>query len=346
MELLIPATVHGELLFQQSTSAIKALGDANKAFDKTSSIAATVYRHRVTIPSIKRNVQRKLDKWIADKHAIVRPVPHAAIDWPSLIEKATWREPPFTYDPKDRVNEKGFRDALILETLVEYSKSETRDMAIVFLCGDNLLRTTAQKALKDDKRCMFYQSLDDFASYIMLTQERLTNHFINLLLSRATEKFFKQNNENCLYFKARLREKFDADYKEYFDNPENAEPSVTGLLGALLPAAKWAPSQGGRYWIGNAKFARLEGRNTYHWLNPITHVRLYAKQQEPAHLLYPVLENERVLILSIEVSWRANVKADGRFHDVAVESIELKASSFSPPTEEQVKRYRLGSSEG
>lgn len=346
MELLIPSTVYGELLFQQTTSATKALDDANKAFEKMSSIAATVYRHRVTIPSVRRNVRRKLDKWIADKRATVRPVPHAAIDWAGLIEKATWREPPFTYDPKDKINEKGFRDALILETVVDYSKNETRDIAIVFLCGDNLLRATAQKVLKDDKRCMFYEGLDDFGSYIKLTQERLTNHFIGLLLSRATEKFFKQNDEHCLYFIARLREKFDADYKKYFDNPEDAEPSTSGLLGALLPAAKWAPSHPGRYWIANAKFVRLEGRNTYHWVNPITYVRLYARQQEPTSFLFSVLENERALILSIEVSWRANVKADGRFHDVAVENIELKSSSFSPPTEEQVKRYRLGPSEG
>ena len=267
MELIIPSIVYGELLFQQSTSATKALEDANKAFEKISSIASTAYRHRVTIPSIRKNVKKKVDKWIADKHAVVRHVPHTVIDWHSLIEKAVWREPPFTYDPKDKINEKGFRDALILETLVDYSRNETRDITIIFLCSDNLLQNTAQKALKDDKRCMFHQSLDDFASYIKLTQEQLTNHFIKLLLRKAKEKFFKQNDENSLYFKARLSEKFNADYKEYFDNPENAGTSATGLMGALLPAGKWTPNRRGMYWISNAKFVRLDGKNTYYWLS-------------------------------------------------------------------------------
>ena len=71
-------------------------------------------------------------------------------------------------------------------------------------------------------------------------------------------------------------------------------------------------------------------------------MRLYTRQQESALLSSLTLENKYALILSIEVLWQANVKADGRFHAVAVESTKLTASSFLPPTEEQIKLYQLG----
>jgi len=350
--LVVPEVVYQEILFQQTTSAVKLLGKATEAFHGISSIARRPFGHRVTAARIKLQIRNKLDKWVADKKAYVRPVPCATIDWPRFVERALWREPPFTFDPKDRT-EKGFRDALILETLVEYCRAERGDVVIVFICGDNLLRTAAEKALKDDRRCLFYESADDFASYVKLTKERLTQRFIKLILPRATRKFYRQADQTCLYVKEGLRDKLNAERTHYLEDPEIANPTTVdttgswGRRGRLRTSARWDEVGQGKYWIGAAQFSRLDEASTYHWISIVTYVRLYRSHTD-AELteLIPGFQPElRVLMLPFYVTWRARVTGDGRFHDVGLAGIELKGSSFLTPTEEQVERYGLGGSE-
>jgi hypothetical protein len=66
------------------------------------------------------------------------------IDWPALIDNAVWRLPPFSpfgTEPK-QTTEKGFKDALILETLLAFQK-DAQDREIVFVCADALLSDSA-----------------------------------------------------------------------------------------------------------------------------------------------------------------------------------------------------------
>ena len=71
------------------------------------------------------------------------PTPIPNIDWAAIVESAVWRRPPFTFDAKDKNNEKGFRDAVILETLAHLCQSTPTDKTVIFVCNDDLLRTTA-----------------------------------------------------------------------------------------------------------------------------------------------------------------------------------------------------------
>lgn len=335
IELVVPSTVHGELHFQQTTSAAKALDRANQAFAEISIISARPYTHRVTSAKIKTSVRLKLEKWVSENRVRVAPVPVSAIDWNALIEKAIWREPPFTFDPKDKINEKGFRDALILETLVELTRAEQRDVKIVFLSSDNLLRTTAEQALKSDNRCLFFDSIDSFKSYVKLTGEELTQRFINRLLSRATEKFYKKDDETCLYTREAILSKLQTQFKDYFENPQKAE-SATSLL---LTMTKWRISNGPRIRIDKAQFIRLKPKSIYHWANQLTYLCLYRTEGTGFTFQAPGTGNESLLILAFLVKWHAFVKADGRFHEVTLDDLSLLVSSFAPTTTEVLNRY-------
>jgi hypothetical protein len=66
----------------------------------------------------------------------------------------------------------------------------------------------------------------------------------------------------------------------------------------------------GIYWIYNARFEKMAGQR-------------------------------RLFILPFEINWSADIKADGRFHDLKIEKIEKLAASFSPPTQEDIKSFRL-----
>ncbi len=354
MELVIPQVVYEELLFQQTTSASKSLERATKAFAEVSAVTAKPLAHRLTVPRLKQHVRRKLDKWVIDRGAAVRPVPCAAIDWEKLIEKALWREPPFAYDPRNPGSEKGFRDALVMETVVEYCRTETRDVIPVFICEDNLLRTAAQRELRDDRRVLFYDSMEGFSSYVRLTKEQLTEQFIKLIMSRAKERFFQKDDQTTLYYRGNIKEQLQEQCAPYVADPQLAVPVSANPLAGLLPTSQWGQDQEkwtsdgpGMFWIGSAKFARLEEPRVYHWVSVVTYIRTFKRQQPPSTGLFARLlsteDQERALVLSFDVPWQARVTADGRFHDVVAGRIELRHRSFAAPTQEQAEAEGLRS---
>lgn len=337
IELVVPSIVYGELFFQQAISANKALDRATQAFTEISDISARLFSHRITKNKIKKCIKTKLDRWVLDNKIRVAQVPINSIIWDALIEKAVWREPPFTYDPKDKVSEKGFRDALILETFIEMSKTEGRDVSIVFLSSDELLRKTAEQALKNDSRCSFFDSIDGFRSYVKLTGEELTKKYINRLLIRATEKFYKKNDETCLYTRNEVFAKLYAKFKEYFDKPQNTELS----LSLASPSIKWKIVNQPKILIDNAQFAEIKPEKIYHWSNQLTYSCVYREDNAGSSQMLKCVDDKKLLILRFQVTWHSFVKSDGRFHDVTLDELILKSDSFEPPTDEQIKKFGL-----
>ena len=120
MKLMIPEVVVGELLFQQTSSALKALGKANEEIKRVSSVTGKTYSHQITEERVRNEVKKRMDAWIDGKGAEVRTTPVDDMNWSELITNATWRRPPFTSDQNNPKNEKGFRDALILETVLGF----------------------------------------------------------------------------------------------------------------------------------------------------------------------------------------------------------------------------------
>jgi hypothetical protein len=194
LELMIPEVVRGELLFQQVTSCSKLLEKVTEQISEISSIAAATHKHRITREKITKQVTAKIDKWVKSKNAQVLSIPISAIDWKTLCHSAIWRLRPFMSDPKNPDNEKGFRDALIGETVAHFVANDARDVNIAFLCNDFLLRSSVAERLKGDKRFACYESLTDFSSYIKLTRPRrrrrqLRNRTIPRVLLRGESHF-------------------------------------------------------------------------------------------------------------------------------------------------------------
>lgn len=339
-ELVIPSTVYGELHFQQSTSALKALDRANQAFEEISTISAVPYSHHLTTGKIKNSVKVKLDNWVKDKKVRIAKVPIKSIDWDQVVKKAIWREPPFSYDPKDKKNEKGFRDALILHTYIDLCKIEKRDVRICFFSADGLLRKTAEQSLRTDNRCLFFDSFDSFSSYVRLTGEELTQNYISKILAHATDKFFRKGDETCLYAREGVQRTLREKFKEYFDDPQKAE-SASSQTPAM---AKWQIANTPKIWIGDSRFASLQ-QSIYHWENQLSYVCLYRSGSTGLTLSSDVEKRERVLVLEFSAKWHAFVKADARFHDVTLDDLNMASSSFQEPTIDQRNRFALGEGE-
>lgn len=92
LELHIPEVVRGEILFQHTNSALKALNRANNQFENMSRSANKSYKHAVTPAKIRKDVEAKVDKWIKGKSAVVVTTPITKIDWNEVINNAVWRK--------------------------------------------------------------------------------------------------------------------------------------------------------------------------------------------------------------------------------------------------------------
>lgn len=212
MKLILPEVVKGELLFQQTTSALKLLEKANQEISDISRITEKKYSHRVTHERIKKEVEERFSGWLASRKAEVKSTPTLEIDWNNVIQLAIWRKPPFIADPENQKNEKGFRDAMILETVASVCRFYSSEVNIAFICNDFALRKAADERLGKIESFSTYESLKDFESFIELTKKNLTERFVKSILSRAKEKFHDEKDRDCLIYKdnfyQRLRESF------------------------------------------------------------------------------------------------------------------------------------------
>jgi len=343
LELVIPEVVKGELLFQQTSSAFKSLEKAAENIRDISSITARTHKLKLSRETVRKLIEQKLDKWVKSKRAKIVKIPINSINWRKFCDDAIWRKPPFLFEPRSPDIEKGFRDTLILETLVDFVRNESRNVIIVFICNDDLLRTTAENRLGNCKHCSFYENLPDFSSYIKLTKEKLTKEFIKAILSRAKEKFFLSKYLSCLYYKEKLTNKILSDYKDKFEIPDDSPSSALPFLGK---GRSWEQSDSGRWWIYNPEFEKLVRTREYHWKSILLFVQSYKRMSKPslafADLLLRSIEpSEKVLFLRFAVYWKANVTANGRFYDVALEKIEHLTKTFRVPTDEEIRSFQL-----
>jgi hypothetical protein len=349
LELVIPSTVIGELHFQQTTSALKAVDRITESMSVLSKVSTANYRHRIDGGTVTRQVGTKLSKWLASKGGKIVDVPLGAIDWASVVEAAVWRKPPFTFDSKNPDQEKGFRDCLILETLSQIARdNDGTNKNVVFLCNDALLRATAEARLKDRPNALFFESLPDFASYIKLSSEALTNTFVRQIQVHARAKFYAKDDPTCIYRKQAIPKLVVEKFEDTLKNPDRLVS--TGLLAFPIFSTSGASSHWEQisrgFRIGPTQFTKLVPAREFYWTSRVT-LRVLYKQSSPTFGTGIVMSamggvvpvTERLLLLAVDIAWKANVKADGRFHNIELVSTDLVSESFDVATPELLQKW-------
>ncbi len=345
IELILPAIVRGELLFQHTSAALTALDRANTQFETMSSIGAKPYRHRVTQARIKKDVESKIDGWTKRLGGRVAEVPVKKVDWDGVIDAAIWRRAPFLED-KDR--EKGFRDALILEIVCDLARRHSRT-PIAFVTSDRLLRTAALGRLEVSSHVSCYDSLDEFSSDLRLLDEKLTTQFVSAIRKRARQKFYTPSNESCLFYSADVVSRIRSEFPSEFTIPPSGAMGALSLSSLAIGAGttisqEWAPINEERRWIWHPTFVRIEGENHFIWSSRVTVVQVFRHHGRAIGglLTQNISPNqENVRILDFEVEWSAVVGTDGRFRNVEAGEIKLSNSTFEELTEEHVEDYQL-----
>jgi len=361
LTLIVPEVVRAELLFQHAESARKALERASESFRDLSTVTAHQYSPRIEVDRVKRQVEEKIDHWLLEARAVIAPLPYDAVNWREVVRAAVWHEPPFALDPKNPDNEKGFRDALILECVSAHVATLPAGVMACFVTNDKLLQAATQTRCAT---CSIYEGTQAMGSYLKLTAEKLQKEFITAILQKAQEKFFTQGDPESLYHREQIEQKLEEKY------------SVRRLAPSPQPLSfgpSWTALDVGRWWITLApEFRRKSARGRYHWRNVVTFVRWYKKdtpwaptvaQSEPGGMEQKDVgstvtafsaaraiitafggPDPQILICKYGVDWACSIKTDGRFHKFAIEQLVEIGKEFRQATDQERKFYELPTS--
>lgn len=341
LELRIPEVVRGELLYQHTSSAVTSLDRVNKQFQSLSGIAAKTYKHRLSETRLRKDIAKRVDAWIAKLNAVVDDTPTDRVDWSRVINDAVWRRPPFSPDEKNK--EKGFRDCMILETVCDIAR-QADSTPVAFICGDSLLRESAEKRIGKSNHVSCYQSLEDFASYLRLLDEQLTKEFVGKIRRRARQKFFDSSAGDGLIITERVVERIRKEFSAEFTEPPRgfADVVLYPLSGESRP--HWLPSEDEKIFVWQPSYQKTENKKEFVWSSRVSFIQVFETAENSiGGLLVPSsLRTEKsVRRIHFDVYWRANVSKDARFSNLSVDRLELAEKHVGAPTEQDIEKYGL-----
>ena len=126
----LPSIVKAERQHQMTEKAIRLLAPLEKV--------ETLLGHRLNITeeSLRRSVEEVIKKQVALHGLKEVNLDHSKVDWQRMIEKSVFRLVPFARGE----TEKGFRDAVLLETFCQIVDTLPKLLKFAALCS---LRTTS-----------------------------------------------------------------------------------------------------------------------------------------------------------------------------------------------------------
>ena len=177
----------------------------------------------ITLDILNTRVQAAVDRQVQQYAITVQPLTVTEVDWQRLMLDAAYRKPPFQLGEK----EKGFRDALILETFLQIVEATptTRSVArLALVSHDQLLRDAAASRLGTASNVHVLESIDALKGLINILGSSIDEQFIATIRDGAADAFFRANDESTLYYKASVGPALnDALAKAGIKLPDSAE---------------------------------------------------------------------------------------------------------------------------
>jgi len=167
------------------------------------------------------------------------------------MNRAVYRHPPF----ESGETEKGFRDSIIAETFLQlFQKSPKTPSAcrIAVVTNDKLLSEYTRACTRDAKNVRVLYSISELESLINTLVSEVTEEFVAELEDKAKKYFFEEENQDCLFYKEKIRARINSSYKQELEKIPRE-----GLL-----------RENGTWWINPPVFAKKEQRRLF-YMTPI-----------------------------------------------------------------------------
>ena len=190
----LPSVVRDERHFQM-------LAEASKFLEPVAKLERLLgHNLNITPDILDLRVRETIEKQIAEYDLTILPFDSSTVDWHRLISDAAFRRPPFQTGDK----EKGFRDAIILESFLQLQTSaptSATSCRLVLVTNDELLRTAAAERTDSAANVHILDSIDALKGLISTLGSAVDESFIADIVPKAERIFYIPNDEDTLYYK-------------------------------------------------------------------------------------------------------------------------------------------------
>lgn len=241
----LPEVVRLERQHQMQKAALELLGPVARV--------EKLLGHNLNITEeiLVERVERVVTQRQKDIGLITLKPDYASLDWERLVHDSAFRRPPF----QDGKSEKGFRDALVVESfvhLVDVSPKTPKVCRVALVTADGLVAEAVRTRVAGSANANVLGSLEELRGLINTLISEVDEAFIESLRPKATRLFLANGDKSTLYYKEHVRERLTERFKVE--------------LGAL-PAGATSRTNG-TWQINVPTFAKKAGQRV-HWSSRI-----------------------------------------------------------------------------
>jgi len=241
----LPEVVRLERQYQMQTGALQLLGPLARV--------EKLLGHNLNITEgiLVERVEKVVTQRQKEIGLITLKPDYASLDWERLVHDSVFRRPPF----QDGKTEKGFRDALVVESfvhLVDVSPKTPKVCRVALVTADELVAEAVRARVAGSANAKVLGSLEELRGLINTLISEVDEAFIESLRPKAARLFFADADKSTLYYKDHVSERLTEKFKVE--------------LGAL-PAGATSRTNG-TWQINAPNFAKKAGQRI-HWTSRI-----------------------------------------------------------------------------
>ncbi|GEM_PF-2705589 len=259
----------------------------------------------VDVDQSKNQIFGLVEKSFEENNLEIIKTPYEQINWADLVNRAVYKKPPFNPE-KDK--EKGFRDAVIAETILINLPKISKDSNIVILVRDGLLSDFIASSTQKYNNLKIYPSILDFESAIKLHLLKDDDKLIDAISQEADTTFYTPLGQDSLFYKENLPQKILAKFPSLFANPEIEENKYYGF-GWVTNEKNWIPSTEPEYRVSKPVFIKNEG-NDYYWSSTVIYRQLFENTSRNELISYG-FDMKGEWKLEFKVEWKVTINNKG-----------------------------------
>lgn len=187
---------------------------------------------------------------------------NSKVNWHQIFKNSAYRLPPFK--PGD--TEKGFRDAVVLESYIQLlseSQTDPHPCRVVLATSDNLLARATRERIKGMKNSHPPSNIGEIRELINVLLTRVDENLTEKVREMARDYFFNSESNESLFFKMKLQNKIESEFrKELLELPEGAEKRSNDIWNVAPP--EFQKKDGARWtWVNNVSLSHRAYRTIY-----------------------------------------------------------------------------------
>lgn len=231
----------------------------------------------------------------------------------------------------EEAKEKGFKDAVIAETILVNLPASLKQSTVVFICGDKLLRTYITTRTRKLDKFKIYESVPEFESVLVSHLQAIDEDRLNKLTEEAAFAFQEDTNPDVLFYKDKIGQKIRQKYESLFLQPKLNQGFAKIL--SQINGENWVAFDGGSYNITKKPVFINKEDNIYFWRSIVVYKRAF-KKVEPVNTLSGdellIGGNFTEYVLEFAVDWKAELDSRDRFINASVVDITHLGTYSNP----------------